>query len=128
MKLTWRDTVAAVLAVTGAVVVFAKLQSYSWWLISSWKDALGVLAVLGVGILLTNIVELVKMADLAGIGELFLWLIAATVVISGLFSATTKAELIVGTVFIGLAWLAQLASHSLNSSHSHGTHHYVPAH
>lgn len=128
MKLTWRDIVAAFLAAVGAVVVFAKLQSYSWWLIGSWKGALGVMAVLGLGILLTNVVELVKLEDMASIGEMFLWLIAATVIIAGLFATTTKPEFVTGAVAIGLGWLAQLAGHSWNSSHSHGTHHYVGAH
>lgn len=128
MKLTWRDIVAAVLAVTGGVVVFAKLQSYTWWLIGSWKGALGVLAVLGLGILLTNIVDLVKLADMGSVSELFVWLIAATVVIASLAAATTRLEFIYGAVFVGLGWLAQLAAHGWNSSHSHGTHHYVGAH
>ena len=129
MKLIRRDIVAAIFAVTGAVVFFAKLQSYSWWLIGSWKGALGVLAVLGTAILVTYITDLLEMTYVANIAELLLWLAAATMVIAGLLSTTSRAEFVSSAIFIGLAWLAQLAGHNLNSSHNHGTHHhYVPAH
>jgi len=43
MKYTWRDTLATLLTVFGAVIVFAKLESYSWWLLGTWKGALGVI-------------------------------------------------------------------------------------
>ena len=126
MKLSWKDTVAAILALIGLMVVYAKLQSYTWWLIGSWKGALGVLAVLGLGILLTGITELILLDTSASIGELLLWVITASVVVGGLFAYTTKTEFVYAASFIGLSWLAQLASHSRHSSHSHG-HHYMHA-
>ena len=126
MRILWRDTLSALLAVFGAVVIYAKLQSYSWWLIGSWTGALGVIAIIGLAILLTNIVELAKLADGATILELSAWLLAATVTVASLFSTTTKAEFVWSGAFIGVAWLAQTSRHLWRGTHSHG-HHYIPA-
>ena len=126
MKTTFRDVIAAILAVVGGVVMFAKLQSYNWWLIGSWRGALGVLAVLGLGILLTNIVEVVRMEDGAAVGEFALWAVAAAVTVVSLVVATTQAEFIWSGIAIGVAWLAQLSRHLLSSDDR--THHtYIPA-
>ena len=127
MRLSWRDGVASLLALLGAVVMFAKLQSYSWWLIGSWKGALGVLAVVGGAILLTNVVELVRAASLPSMGEVGLWVATATVVIASLFSTTTKAEFVSSGVMIGLAWLSQLTDHSWTTAHTN-KHGYISAH
>lgn len=126
MKATFRDVIAAILAVAGGVVMFAKLQSYNWWLIGSWRGALGVLAVLGLGILLTNIVEVFRMDDGAAVGEFALWVVAATVTIVSLAVATTQAEFIWSGIAIGVAWLAQLGRHLWSTGDT--THHtYIPA-
>lgn len=127
MKLTWKDVLAALLALFGAVIVFAKLQAYSWWLIGSWKGALGVLAVTGLAILLTNVIELVKLADLSSFGETTLWLITAAVTVAGLIVTTTKADFIFAAIMIGASWLVQLAYHVWGSTHSHRPH-YLPVH
>lgn len=120
MKLTWRDIVSSTFAVIGLVVVFAKIQSYSWWLIGSWKGALVVIGVIGLGILLTNIQELVKVFNGYTLTQIILWVIAATVVVGSLFVATTSLEFYVAAALIGLAWLTQMMDHVLVTSRSHG--------
>lgn len=127
MKRVYRDIISAILAIAGGVVMFAKLQSYNWWLIGSWRGALGVLAVLGLGILLTNITEVVRMDDGAAVGEFVLWAAAAIVVITSLAVTTTQAEFIWSGVAVGLAWLAQTGRH-LWSSDDTTRHTYIPAH
>jgi nitrate reductase gamma subunit len=127
MKTSWRDLLSGALIVLGGLTVFAKLQSYSWWLIGSWKGALGVITVLGLGILLTNIVEIAKLADLTTVAETLLWLATATVAIAGLFATTTKAEFISTAALVGLSWVAQFGRHIWVTTHSHGSH-YVPVH
>lgn len=127
MKLTWRDTLATLLAIAGSIVVFARLQSYSWWLIGSWKGALGVVSVIGLTILATYIVDWFKNETLGVMTEMILWLAAAAVVVSSLLAATTKAQFVWSSGLIGLAWLAQLGAHTWDSTHSHKTH-YVHTH
>jgi len=122
MKLSWRDMVAGVLAALGAVVVFAKLQDYTWWLIGSYKGALAVIAVLGLAIFVTYAVELFSFATFAVTGELFLWFIAATVIIGSLFTATTQFEFISAASLIGLSWLAEFSGHAWGTTHKHGPH------
>jgi hypothetical protein len=127
MKRMWTDALSTLFVVAGAVVVFAKLQSYDWWLIGSWKGALGVLAVLGLGILLTNITELVKLADTASFFETFAWLVVATVVIGSLSVTTTKLEFVTSGALIALGWVMQSTRHLWRVSHHHGSH-YTAAH
>jgi len=126
MKTIYRDSISAILVVIGAVVMFAKLSSFSWWLIGSWTGALGVLAVIGLAILLTNVVDLFNTSDESVLAESSLWLAAATVTVTSLFAVTTKAEFIWSGALIGLAWLAQTVRHAWHSTHTHG-HHYLPA-
>lgn len=122
MKLSWRDVLAALLAVFGAVVVFAKLQSYSWWLLGSWKGALGVVAVVGLAILAIYLIDWFRSETLGTMGEMFLWFGAATVVIGSLFATTTKAEFICSASAVGLSWVAQLGAHVWDSTHGHTSH------
>lgn len=127
MRVLYRDSISTVLAVVGAVVMFAKLQSYSWWLIGSWTGAVGVLAVLGLAILLTNVVEIYKLADGAALAEFSAWILAATVTIASLFYATTRSEFIWSGALIGFAWLAQVTRHVWRKTHAHtNQHHYMP--
>jgi protein-S-isoprenylcysteine O-methyltransferase Ste14 len=60
MKGMWKEIVSSVIAVVGLVVVFARLESYNWWLIGSWKGALGVIAVLGLVVFAINAVEMFR--------------------------------------------------------------------
>lgn len=106
----------------GFIVVIAKMQSYSWWLLGSWKSALAVIAVLGLGILLTNIQELVKVFNTSTIIQAVLWIAAATVVVGSLFSQTTQAEFLASAVLIGIAWFAQTMDHILVTTSSHKSH------
>jgi hypothetical protein len=126
MKTLYRDIISAVLAIAGGVIVFAKLNSYDWWLLGSWRGALGVIAVLGLGALLTNIAEVVKMVDGAAATEFVAWSFAAVVTITNLVAATTKAGLIWSSALIGLAWLTQITRHVWRATHHKG-HHYFAA-
>lgn len=117
MKLTWRDTVATIFAILGSVVVYAKLQSYSWWLLGSWGGALGVVAVIGLAIVVLYCVDWFLNATLGVFGEMVLWILAATVTIGSLFATTTEAEFVWSSVLVGLAWLAQLCAHSWDTTH-----------
>lgn len=122
MKLSWRDVLAAFLVALGSVVVYAKLQSYSWWLIGSWKGALGVVAVIGLAIAGTYMVDWFRNEGLGIVWEMMLWIAAATTVVGSLFATTNKTEFIWSSVLIGAAWLSQLAAHTWDSTNSHTSH------
>lgn len=121
MKLSWRDSVASLLALGGATVVYARLGSYTWWLIGSWRGALG--AVAGIGIVIAGLysADCFDDAALSSLSEMLLWLAAATVTIGSLFADTTKAEFLTSAAFIAMAWLAQLGAHTWDSAHSHAS-------
>ena len=127
MQYTWRDALATLLTLIGAVVVFARLKSYSWWLIGSWKGALGVMAVIGLGIFALYLIDLVKFVNLATTVELVVWVFAATLIIACLATRTTKVEFIWSAALLGLSWLAPFVSHLLVSTHHHSSH-YAAAH
>lgn len=118
MQFSWKDVVTSTLAVFGGIVVFAKLQDYSWWLIGSWKGALGVIAVTGLAILAVNLIELLRVEEFTTIGEMALWLTSATVIVASLLVTTTKAEFIASAILVGLSWVAQLTSHIWGSLHT----------
>lgn len=127
MKLSWRDVVATIVTLFGAVVVFAKLQSYSWWLIGSWKGALGVISVLGLVVAALYAIDWVRNETMAPLGEMLLWGAAAVMAVVGMFVTTTKAEFVWTASLIGVAWLAQLSAHAWDTTHDH-TSHVVGAH
>lgn len=119
MRLSWRDMLAALLLTLGGVVVFAKLQSYSWWLLGSWKGALGVVGVIGLAIMATYIIDWFENDGLGVVWEILLWITAATTVIGSLFATTNKTEFVWSSALIGLAWLSQLGAHTWDSTHDH---------
>lgn len=127
MKFSWRDVVVSILAIAGGIVAFAKLQSYSWALIGSWKGALGVIAVIGLAIWATYSIDWFRGEAVEAAGEMVLWVTAATVVVASLFAATSKAEFVWSVGLIGLAWLTQLSAHIWESTHHH-TSHLAPVH
>lgn len=128
MKNTWKDMVSAALVVLGGVVMFAKLQSYDWWLIGSWKGALGVLAGIGVALFIVNIQQLLEFDTVANFFQIVLWAATITVIISSLLVTTTKVEFISSGILIGLTWLLQLAQDMWDRVPTHHGTHYVASH
>lgn len=128
MKLSWRDVLATVLALAGGVVVFAKLQSYSWVLIGSWKGALGVVSGIGLAIVTAYLIDWFRDETIVPLGEMVLWIAAATVAIASMFTTTTKAEFVSSAVLIAVAWLVQLGVHTWDSAHDHRPSHYAHVH
>ncbi len=122
MKLSRRDVVTPIVALFGAVVVFAKLQSYSWWLIGSWRGALGVISVLGLIVAVFYAVDWVRNETMAPLGEMLLWGAAAVIAVAGMSVTTTKAEFVWAASLIGVAWLAQLSAHVWDTTHDHTSH------
>ena len=128
MKLSWRDVLATLLAIAGGVIVFAKLQSYSWAMIGSWRGALGVIAVLGLGMGAVYFVDWIRSETLGVVWEIFLWAVAGTVTIANMASKTSKAGFVWSAVMIGIAWLYQLGNHAWDSSHDRISSHFAHGH
>jgi hypothetical protein len=128
MKGMWKEIVSSVIAVVGLVVVFARLESYNWWLIGSWKGALGVIAVLGLVVFAINAVEMFRFEAWPSFIETFMWVIAATFVVASLFTKTTRDEFITSAVLIAFAGLTHMLYHFVDTGHKHKTQHYLPVH
>ena len=120
MNLSWRDTFSTILAAAGGVEVFAKLRDYSWWLIGSWKGAVAVLGVLGLGMLLANMGELTDWRNWVNWSEVALWLGAAVLVVIGLFAAS-QAMFYSAAIVLGVTWLAVIVRHTAHTTNI--THH-----
>lgn len=128
MKLSWRDAAATIVILIGAVVVYAKLQSYSWWLIGSWKGALGVITILGLLIAALYAIDWVGKQTTATLYEVFLWGMAAVTALVSLLVVTTKAEFVWTAVLIGAAWLTELSVHAWETTHHRNRSHMVGVH
>lgn len=120
MNLSWRDAWTTLLAIAGGGVVFAKTQEYSWWLIGSWKGALGVLAAIGFLMLAVNVSELTDWHNWVNWSEAVLWIAAATVMAIGLFTAA-QAMFYTAASLLGVTWLAVLIRHAFHTTHQHPT-------
>ena len=111
MKTLVKDIAAATAALTGGLIVFAKLQDYHWWLIGSWRGALAVITVLSVAILFTSLKEIVSFDSGPSMLEAAWWLITATLIIGALFSVTTKLEFLSSATAVGIGCALQLTRH-----------------
>jgi uncharacterized membrane protein len=114
MKLSWRDTVNTLLVILGALAVYGKLHTYSWWLIGSWKGAVATIGGLGLIMLLVSLSEVrEEVTDLRNwinFGESVLWLAAVVLVVIGLFAAS-RAMFYTTAIVLGVIWLSSLARH-----------------
>jgi hypothetical protein len=129
MNTTWKDLASTAFIIAAGVVVFAKLQEYTWWLIGSWKGALAVLAALGVGMLVVNIQQLLEFETLANAGEIILWAATITMFIASLVVATTtKAEFLVSAGLLAIIWLGQVLQDAWDRVPTHHGTHYAPHH
>jgi hypothetical protein len=122
MKFSGRDIVASLSALLGAVVVYASLQNYTWWIVDNWKRSLVMVTLLGLVIFAVYFVDWVKHESLTELSEIALWIIAGTVTLGSLFVETTKTEFLWSASLIGLAWFVQLCVHLWSSSHKHTSH------
>ncbi len=126
-KLSWRDVVASALAILGGLVVFAKLQSYSWWMLDSWSSALVTVGIIGLAIVALYCVDWIHNDSFGAMGEMMLWSVAAAATVLSLTVETTQAEFVLSATLIGLAWLTQFGAHIWDSTHHH-TARYFHAH
>lgn len=122
LKFFWKDLIAGLFAILGIVVVIARLESYSWWLIGSWKGAVGVLAVIGLAILLTHITELIKFSDVFSFSEALVWVTVITSIVASLIIKTNRADFIIVAILLALAWIVQLSHHLWEYTTPHRTH------
>lgn len=126
MSLGWRDILNTLLAAAGFTEVWAKMHSYTWWFIGSWKGAMATLGVLGLVLFIVNASELADLDNWFNFGESLLWVAAAAIVVTGLFTASqglfVSAAIVMGVIYLGI-----LVRHIYHSSH-HPTLPYVTAH
>jgi hypothetical protein len=125
MKLSWRDTVNTLLVILGALAVYGKLHSYSWWLIGSWKGAVATIGGLGLIMLLVSLTEVMdelgELRNWINFSESVLWLAAAVAVVIGLFAAS-KGMFYTAAIVLGVIWLGSLLRHWRHSMYDAGMH------
>lgn len=130
MKLTWRDIITTLLALTGGAVVYAKFYQYSWALIGSWRSAVMALAAVGLAMLLVTGFDTENQSWL-NIGEMIFGIIAAGLIITGVFVASSFVFYSL-TIILGALYAVSTARHIRHSILHDGTtssfHHHVPAH
>lgn len=119
MNNTWKDITSSLVAVLAAVAVFAKLQGYSWLMLGSWRSALGALAVLGAALFLINIQQFLRGETVTYLFLSLMWVLSGTLVISFLFSDTTKAQFLTAAALLAATWLIQLAQDMWDRAPSH---------
>lgn len=118
MNLSLRDALTTVLAILGGIVVFAKIQSFNWSIISTWKSALLVLGIIGLLMLALNAVELLDADNWVNWGEAVLWIAAAVLIVVGFFVAA-PAMFYIAAAVLAVTWIAMLARHSWHSTHTY---------
>jgi hypothetical protein len=116
MKYSFRDNLALILVLLLAIITYARLNYYTWWLIGSYKGALVTIGVIGLAILALYSVELIKFVNISITAQTLLWLISATVIIASLFSKTTRSEFIWSVALIFVSWAIELSGHIMESS------------
>jgi hypothetical protein len=110
MKLSWRDLVNTLLVASGAVIVYARLQDFSWWFVNSWRGTVTALAAIGV------IGAMVAYHDADSgtfLSRLEVWLYGLAV-IAGIFAVIVGwqwAALTFGGI-LGAEWLISTARHT----------------
>ena len=121
---SWRDIVTTLLAVAGGVIVYAKLQDYGWWLVSSWRGVVAALGVIGIAMCITAGGDLDNRSTLNRL-EAILGMLSFGLIVVGLIFSSQFISLILATV-LGALWLVSTARHIrrslIHESHSGATH------
>lgn len=112
MKMSWRDIFSTIFAIAVAVVLTAKLRSYDWAFLGSWKGAIGALGVLGLMALLVDESDFSRL-NTWGALEGVVALVGVGFLVAGLIVASK-------TMFVALAisiltfWFLSLLRHGLS--------------
>lgn len=112
MKLSWRDLFTTIFAIAIAVVLVAKLRSYDWRFLETWKSAVGVLGVGGLLMVLFDEADFTKL----NYWSAFEGLIVLTGI--GLFTAgllvASKTLFVILAADIFVFWLASVTRHEFS--------------
>ncbi len=112
MKMSWRDFFSTIVAIVVVAALVAKLRSYDWAFLGSWKGAVGTLGVLGVLMLLFDEADFLRINTwgaiegilaLAGIG----FAVAGLIVASKILFVALAADMLV-------FWLISVLRHGFS--------------
>ena len=113
MKLSWRDIVTTLLLAMGSVILYAKLQDYSWWLVGTWRGTVAALGVLGVAMCITAAGDPENRSILNRL-ETYLGFFAGIGIIAGLITGWQWIGLTLAAT-IGFLWLVSTVRHTRRS-------------
>lgn len=112
MKLSWRDLFSTLIVILVAVVLIAKLRSYDWAFLGSYKGAIGVMGVLGALMLISDEADFARFNNW-GVLEGILALAGIGLVVAGLL-VESKALFVILAIDILAFWLVSVSRHWLS--------------
>lgn len=113
VKLSWRDMVNTVLGIAGAIILYAGIKHYSWWLVDSWRGAVLAMGVIGAAMSGISARDIENKSILNRV-EVWLGSFAVLVVIAGLISGMEWLGVTLA-ITIGVLWLISTARHTRHS-------------
>jgi len=129
MKLSWKDLVTTLLAVSGGAIVYAKFYNYAWAGLGSWRSSVAALAIVGVVMFAFSSFDFSNFSIL-NLGEMFVGIIAVGLALTGMI-ATSQPIFYTLAIMLGALWAvdtARHARHSLLDSSTTIFHHHAPVH
>lgn len=112
MKLSWRDLFTTIIAAAVVVILVAKLRSYDWTFLDSWKSAVGVLGVFGGLMAIFDESDFTRLNTWSAI-EGILVLAGIGLVIAGLLVASKALFVILAAVILAF-WLTSVTRHEIS--------------
>ena len=112
MKLSFKDVATTIVAIVVAVGLVAKLRSYDWAFIGSWKGAVGTLGILGFLMLLFDEADFLRFNSWGMFEGLFA-LVGAGLLVAGLLVASKLLFVLLAADILAF-WLTSLARHGLS--------------
>ena len=113
MKLSWKDIITTLLVIGGGAIVYAKINSYSWAVIGSWRSSVAVVALIGLVMFAFSSFDFTNRSIL-NIVEMWLLLAAAVFAIVGVI-VTSQFVFYALAGVLGAFWLLDTARHARHS-------------
>ena len=112
MKLSWRDLLTTIFLAAAALVLVAKLRNYDWDFMSTWKSAIGAMAVIGGFMVVFDEADFTKLNYWSAV-EGVLVLSGIGLMIAGLLVASKALFIILGANILAF-WLISVTRHTFS--------------
>jgi len=113
MRLSWRDFVTTVLAISGGAIVYAKFYEYSWAMIGSWRSAAAMLTGIGLLMVIFSAFD-VSNGSVLNMGEMLAGIFALLIALIGISVTSSPVFYILATT-LGVMWFVDTSRHVRHS-------------